>query len=135
MFDVVHKRLGGLKGGLALCRFPAFLRAVTRSSLETVLAVSAGVALSTSLGYLAYAAPGDAVPLLVWLTSPSQFSTLLWAVLGALFGLCALQFRRGRRFVDRNTRQGTRTSGNDRKSAGEGLVQSNSRIPFRRDGL
>ncbi|MEI9413672.1 hypothetical protein [Mesorhizobium sp. Cs1321R2N1] len=69
--------------------------------MEPGFAVAAGVALSTALGYLAYAWPGDAVPMLEWLASPLTFSTLLWAALGAMFGHSALQFQRGRTSVSR----------------------------------
>lgn len=94
------------------------LRAVMRSLLETILAVSAGVALSTALGYLAYAAPGYAVPFVDWLTSPLHFSTFLWAVLGALFGLSALQFRRGR-LTGRNAGQKTSKADDGQRLTGD----------------
>lgn len=90
---------------------------MSRPIFETILAVSAGVALSTSLGYLAYAAPGDAVSMLDWLTSPLTFSTFLWAALGAIFGLSALQFRRGRRSVSRIARPVTRKGDDGQKPA------------------
>ncbi|MET3595998.1 MULTISPECIES: hypothetical protein [Mesorhizobium] len=47
-----------------------------RSLLETILAANAGVLLSTGLGYLAYAVPGDAVPYLDWLASPLHFEAV-----------------------------------------------------------
>jgi hypothetical protein len=66
--------------------------------------VGAGVALSTGLGYLAYAVPGGAIDFIGWLADPFTFSGPLWVVLGALIGFSALQFLRGRR-PDRHGRQ------------------------------
>lgn len=54
---------------------PSFAR-VMRSLLETILAANGGVLLSTRLGYLAYAVPGDAVPYLDWLASPLHFEAV-----------------------------------------------------------
>jgi hypothetical protein len=81
-----------------------FSSRVAKSILEIVLALGAGIALALSLGYVAYAAPGNAVGFADWLTHPLTFSTSMWAVLGALIGLSVRQFLRGRRTVDRDAR-------------------------------
>lgn len=83
------------------------------------------MALATSLGYPAYTAPGDAVPFLDWLTSPLHFSTFLWVALGALFGLSALKFRRGR-LSGRNARQGT-SKADDQRPIGNASENGASR--------
>lgn len=54
--------------------------------LGYVLAAAIGAALSIVVGYLVYAAPGDAVDFGYWINHPIRFSVLVWALAGILAG-------------------------------------------------
>lgn len=54
--------------------------------LGYVIAAAIGAALSIIVGYLVYAAPGDAVGFGYWINHPIRFSAHIWAMLGIAIG-------------------------------------------------
>lgn len=55
--------------------------------LGYVIAAAIGAAVSIVIGYLVYAAPGDAVGFGYWLNRPMRYSVVGWAMGGILAGL------------------------------------------------
>ena len=54
--------------------------------LGYVVAAVIGAMVSVVVGYLVYAAPGDAVTFSYWIKSPIRHAGLLWALVGLFAG-------------------------------------------------
>jgi hypothetical protein len=76
------------EGRLAKCWF---MRKATsdepeRTMRSTLIAAAIGGVLLTIVGYLVYAAPGDAVSFGYWLGRPIRFTVWAWTLAGAAIG-------------------------------------------------
>lgn len=65
------------------------------SRLKTLVAAAIGAVIAVIVGFLVYAAPGDAVDFGYWVSKPLRFGALYWALVGGLIGAGA-KFALGR---------------------------------------
>lgn len=56
------------------------------SALKTLIAAAIGAVIAVVVGFLVYAAPGDAVDFGYWVSKPFRYGVVYWALVGGLVG-------------------------------------------------